>query len=263
MRRMLVLGIAAAGVIGWSTGVRARPAERVVDLTHAFDETTIYWPTEDGFRLETRFRGHTEHGYFYAANRFCAPEHGGTHLDAPLHFYEGGASAEAIPVERLVGPGVVVDVTRASAANPTHAIGIADLEAHERRHGRIPRGAIVLLHTGFGAFWPDRARYLGTGERGPAAVAKLRFPGLDPAAAAWIATERSIDAIGIDTASIDPGTSTTFASHVRLFEKGIPAFENVASLERLPAEGFTIVALPMKIRGGSGGPLRIVALLGR
>ena len=119
----------------------------------------------------------------------------------------------------------------------------------------------MLLRTGFAQYWPDAGRYLGTAERGEAAVAKLHFPGLHPDAARWIVSSRPVKAIGIDTASIDYGQSTLYESHRLLYEQNIPAFENVASMERLPATGATVVALPMKIKGGSGAPLRIVALL--
>src|SRR4029453_10409340 len=122
-------------------------------------------------------------------------------------------------------------------------------------------GSIILLKTGYGKLYPDRKKYLGTDERGAEAVAKLHFPGLDPAAAKWLAQNRSIKAIGLDTASIDRGQSTLFESHRTLFENNIPAFENVANLEQLPVKGFSVIALPMKIKGGSGGPLRIVAML--
>jgi len=232
----------------------------LVDLTHTFDERTIYWPTETGFEMTTRAQGRTAAGYWYEAHAFSTPEHGGTHLDAPVHFWEGGDAADAIPLERLVGPGVVVDVRKAVAADRDHLVGAADLDAWEAEHGALPDGAIVLLRTGFGRHWPDRARYLGTARRGEAALAELHFPGLDPDAVPWLA-ERGVAAVGIDTASIDHGPSERFRAHVALFARGIPAFENVASLERLPARGFTVIALPMKIGGGSGGPLRIVAAI--
>ncbi|MDX1407424.1 MAG: cyclase family protein, partial [Saprospiraceae bacterium] len=131
----------------------------------------------------------------------------------------------------------------------------------ERNHGEIPEGAIVLLRTGFGRFWPDRLRYMGTDQRGPSAALMLHFPGLSPEAARWLVSERSIKAIGIDTPSIDFGRSSDFLAHRILFEKEIPVFENVANLEQLPVTGSYVVALPMKIRGGSGGPLRIVAFV--
>jgi kynurenine formamidase len=140
-------------------------------------------------------------------------------------------------------------------------VTVDDLQRFEREHGMIASDAILLFRTGFSRRWPDAARYLGTAERGEQAVAKLHFPGLDPAAARWITMNRSIKAIGLDTASIDYGQSTLFESHRTLFEKNIPAFENVANLDQLPAKGFTVIALPMKIKGGSGGPLRIIAIL--
>jgi len=233
----------------------------MIDLTWALDETSIAWPTSPGFSLETQFDGVTPGGWYYLSHVFHGPEHGGTHIDAPVHFYQGRDTTDAIPLTRLVGPGVTIDVGQACRADRDHRIGLADFEAWEREHGRMPDGAIVLLHTGFGAFWPDRARYMGTAELGPDAVADLHFPGLDPAAVDWLVGRRKIRAIGLDTPSIDHGPSTDFASHVALFEHNVPAFENVARLEQLPPRGFTVIALPAKIGGGSGGPLRIIALL--
>jgi kynurenine formamidase len=160
-----------------------------------------------------------------------------------------------------MGTAILIDVTKQCAANPDYQVSVADFENWEKQNGRIGPGTIVLLRTGFGKYYPDRKKYLGTDERGAEAVAKLHFPGLDPAAAAWLTQNRSIKAIGLDTASIDRGQSTLFESHRTLFEKNIPAFENVANLEQLPLKGFSVIALPMKIKGGSGGPLRIVALL--
>ena len=241
--------------------LHAKPALRIVDLTYAFDSDSVYWPTAETFKLETDFEGITDKGYYYSAYRYSAAEHGGTHIDAPVHFAKGKNSVDQIPLEQLTGPGLVVDVTAQCSSDADYLIGVADFQNWERKNGRIPAGSVVLLRTGFGKYYPDRKKYLGTDERGAAAVAKLHFPGLDPAAARWLTTERSIKAIGLDTASIDRGQSTLFESHRALFEKNVPAFENVANLDQLPVKGFTIVALPMKIKGGSGGPLRIIAML--
>ena len=237
------------------------PGGRVVDLTYAFDASTVYWPTAEGFKLDTDFEGMTDKGYFYSAYRYSAAEHGGTHLDSPVHFAKGRHTVDEIPLDRLMGPAVVVDVTKQCAGNPDYQVTVADLQDWERRNGRIASGTILLLRTGFGKFYPDRKKYLGTDERGADAVAKLHFPGLDPQAARWLTQNRAIKAIGLDTASIDYGQSTLFESHRILFDKNIPAFENVANLDQLPVKGFSVIALPMKIKGGSGGPLRIVALL--
>ena len=241
--------------------LQQKSPRRIVDLTHLFDANSVYWPTAENFKLETDFDGTTEAGFYYSAYRYSAAEHGGTHLDAPVHFAKGRNTVDQIPLEQLTGEGLVIDVTKQCANNADYLVSVTDIQSWEKQNGRIPAGAIVFLRTGFGKFYPDRKKYLGTDERGAAAVAKLHFPGLDPAAAVWLTKNRSIKAIGLDTASIDRGQSTLFESHRTLFEKNIPAFENVANLDQLPLKGFTVIALPMKIKGGSGGPLRIVAML--
>ena len=230
-----------------------------IDLTHEFSKDTIYWPTSDPFVLETVFAGRTEKGFFYTAKKFSASEHGGTHLDAPIHFAEGHQHADELPLDRLIGPAVCVDVSKACLANRDYQIAVADLEAWDSAHGRIPDDTILLLHTGYARFWPNKKTYLGTELLGPAGVAQLSFPGLAPAAAEWLVKNRRLRAIGLDTASIDHGKSDKFETHVILLGRNIPVFENVANLDRVPATGAHIIALPMKIKGGSGGPLRIVA----
>ena len=232
-----------------------------VDLTHAFDDRTIYWPTERGFRFELGKNGVTPKGYYYAANRLETAEHGGTHLDAPRHFAAEAQTAADIPPARLVGEAAVVDVSGRCNADPVYEVTVDDLRGWEERHGRQLVDMIVLLRTGWSARWGDQAAYLGTEATGPEAVASLRFPGLAPDAARWLVEQRRIRAIGIDTASIDHGPSTLFQSHVLLCGAGVPIFENVAEVERLPEQGAFVAALPMKIAGGSGGPLRIVARL--
>ncbi len=244
-----------------ATGALALESEMIVDLSHAYDEQTIFWPTETGFVLEKEFDGRSEHGYYYRSNRLSTPEHGGTHIDAPAHFSQKGETVDRIPLERLIGPAILVDVSAPCAADRDYRVTVADFEVWEKKHGEIPRGAIVLLRTGFGKRWPDRKAYLGTDERGAEAVAKLHFPGLDSAAARWLVEKRAIHAVGLDTASIDYGQSTLFESHVALSAANVPAMENLANLEKLPETGMTVIALPMKVRGGSGGPLRAVAIV--
>jgi kynurenine formamidase len=235
--------------------------DRIVDLTHSFDRDTIYWPTEDGFSLIRGSAGVTEKGYYYAANRFAAAEHGGTHIDAPIHFFADRHTVDQIPLERLVGEAIIVDVAKSCADDANYQVDIADLRQWETAHHRQLVDVIVLLRTGFGRHWKQRARYLGTNKTGQLVVDDLHFPGLAPTAARWLAEHRAIQAIGIDTASIDYGQSRQFQSHVTLCEHNIPAFENVANLDKLPTAGATVVALPMKIGGGSGAPLRIIAFV--
>jgi kynurenine formamidase len=237
------------------------PAGKIVDLSHPFDAQTIYWPTETGFVLEKEQAGVTPQGYYYASNKFAAPEHGGTHIDAPRHFSANGNTVDQIPLEQLMGNAILIDVSQQCESNRDYLISVDDFGAWEKQYGQIPTGAIVLLRTGFAKYWPDRIKYMGTDERGAGAVPKLHFPGLSPEAARWLTTNRSIKAIGLDTPSIDYGQSTIFETHQILFAKNIPAFENVGDMSALPVQGFEVIALPLKIGGGSGGPLRVAAIV--
>jgi kynurenine formamidase len=237
------------------------PTGEIVDLSHTYDSSTIFWPTADPFRLEKVADGVTPGGYYYAANNFFTSEHGGTHIDSPVHFARGRQTVDRIPLSRLVRPAIVIDVTDRADREPNYQVTVADIQQAETRDGQIPTDAIVLIRTGFSRRWPDAAKYLGTSERGEAAVAKLSFPGLHPDAARWLVANRQLSAIGIDTASIDYGPSTQYESHRTLFERDVPAFENLTALERLPVRGATVIALPMKIGGGSGAPLRAIAIL--
>jgi kynurenine formamidase len=235
-------------------------AGRWVDLSWSFGPSTVYWPSDTlGFRLSELAFGRTDAGYFYSSYDLGTAEHGGTHLDAPIHFAEGGLSTDEIPLAGLIGPAAVVDVREQADAD--YRVSVADLEGWEARHGKLPNGGILLLRTGWGARWTDRAAYLGTEAIGPDAIPQLHFPGLAPEAAQWLVDRRGIVAVGIDTPSIDYGQSTDFASHVTLYSANISGFENVAHLELMPEQGAFVVALPMKIEGGSGGPLRIVGFV--
>ncbi|HMQ07503.1 MAG TPA: cyclase family protein [Saprospiraceae bacterium] len=237
------------------------PEGKWIDLTYSYDHITPFWPTADGFRLDTVFEGITEGNYYYSAFSFQMAEHGGTHIDAPVHFAEGKNTVDQIPLEQLQGQGVLIDITEEVRGDIDYQIMVEDLQHWETKYGDIPDGSIVLLRTGFGQYWPDKLKYMGTDKTGPSAVALLHFPGLHPEAAQWLVDNRKIHAIGIDTPSIDYGRSGNFLTHRILMGMNIPAFENVANLDQLPDRNFYVIALPMKIRGGSGGPLRIVAFL--
>jgi len=259
---MAVLAISVAACSGPAKSDEW-PAGPAVDLSHDYSEQTVFWPTAESFKLEKVADGVTDQGYYYAANNFSTSEHGGTHIDAPVHFAKGHWSVDQIPLDRLIGAAVVVDVTAACADQPDYRVTTGDFTAWERSHGEIPAGAIVLIRTGYSRFWPDASRYLGTAERGAGAVAKLHFPGLHADAAQWLAELRRVRAVGLDTASIDYGQSTMYESHRTLYERDIPAFENLTNLDRVPATGAFVVALPMKIKGGSGAPLRAIAFVPR
>jgi len=230
-----------------------------VDLTHDFSAETIYWPTARAFEKTTVFEGYTPAGFYYSAYDFCAAEHGGTHIDAPIHFAKDRRTVDEIPVDQLVGPGVIIRIAEKVKQDRNYQLTAEDILAWEKEHGKVPDNSILLIDTGSSRLWPNKREYMGTDERGEEGVKKLKFPGIHPDAAKFLVKERKIKAVGLDTPSLDYGGSTRFESHQILFEHNIPGFENVANLEKLPIKGAAIFALPMKIKGGSGGPLRIVA----
>jgi kynurenine formamidase len=232
----------------------------VVDLSHVYDDKTIYWPTSPtAFELKTLAHGHTDGGYFYSANSFCTPEHGGTHMDAPIHFADATQTIDEVPVERLVAPAVVIDVSAAASKDPDYRLQPADIERWEGEHGRIPEHAIVVLRTGWEGRWGDVKAYLGDDRPGDAS--NLHFPSYGAAAAAFLVKDRNIAGLGVDTASIDHGASKDFMVHRVTAEANVFGLENLTNLGQLPATGTTIIALPMKIAGGSGGPVRVIAVL--
>jgi len=232
---------------------------RWVDLTHTLSEDAVFWPTAPDYDHEQVAYGATAAGYFYSSYNLHLSEHGGTHLDAPIHFARGRQTADEIPLSNLIGPAAVVDVSEASKADRDYLVTVAEIEGWEAEHGELPKGAIVLIRTGFDEYWPDRQAYLGTDLRGAEGVAALHFPGISQEAAHFLAEYRDIAAVGIDTASLDTGQSHSYPAHRILLGANIPGFENVANLGELPATGAMVIALPTKVAGGSGAPLRIVA----
>jgi kynurenine formamidase len=230
-----------------------------IDLSYDFSSQTLYWPNNpSGFRLDTVAEGLTPGGYYYSSYAFTAPEHGGTHLDAPVHFAEGALTADQLKPEQLCGEAVVIDVTGRALKNRDYLISVNDIISWIAAHDSLPENNIVLFRTGYGQYYPDAQKYFGTAKKGVEGIASLHFPGIDPQAAAWLVRHK-VKAVGIDTPSIDFGQSADFRSHRILMEANIPAFENVANLDKLPESGAYVIAMPMKIKNGSGGPLRIIA----
>jgi len=231
----------------------------IVDMSYSYSSNTIHWPTEKSFLLEKGFHGFTSHGYYYSSNSFTTAEHAGTHVDAPIHFHENGKTIDEIELQELMGPLVVIDVTEKSQIDRDYRVNSEDFLNFEEKYGKIPDASIILLETGFGKFWPDAEKYLGTNKVGEEALPDLHFPGLHQEGAQWLVDNRNIKSIGIDTSSIDYGQSSLFESHVILCGNNIKIFENVANVDKVPVVNAYIVALPMKIEGGTGSPCRIMA----
>jgi len=230
-----------------------------IDLTHVFSNETLYWPTASNFRKDTVFVGITDNGFYYEAFNLFGAEHGGTHLDAPIHFSEGQQGVHQIPLDRLMGKAAVIDVSDKTMADRNYQISVSDITAWEEAHNQTIDNHILLLNTGFAQYWPDALAYMGTDKKGLVGVLALSFPGIAPETATWIVENRDVKAVGLDTPSLDYGKSTLFETHRTLFEHNIPGFENMANLNALPATGSYIIALPMKIESGSGAPMRVVA----
>lgn len=233
--------------------------QKLLDLTYTLDEHTIAWPKNKSFTREKTAWGHAAGGYWYASGEFSMSEHAGTHIDAPLHFAEGMQSVDEIPIQNLVGSAIVIDMHEAVNKDRDYRLTRQDVLDWESRHGAIPPGAVVLMYTGWGKRWPDRERYLGSAT--PSDAKTLHFPGFSKEAADFLIAERKIDGIGIDTPSIDYGPSQDFVVHQVINGANLYGLENLANLEKLPPKGAILLALPIKIKGGTGGPVRVLAIL--
>ena len=257
---LLLLGVSGCGGPEQSLDRPMDPfaGYRWVDLTHAYDAETIFWPTGEAFQHTQTAWGETEKGYFYSSYDIALSEHSGTHLDAPIHFAAGKPTADQVPLERLAGPAAVIDVTAKAEADRDYLITPADVAADEAAHGPIAAGAVVLFRTGWSKRWPNVKTYMGDDR--PGRADDLHFPGLAPETAELLAA-RGVHAVGIDTASLDYGPATDFLTHQILAKAELPGLENLTKLDDLPVRGAYVIALPMKIGGGSGAPCRVVALV--
>ncbi|MCI0341184.1 MAG: cyclase family protein [Planctomycetales bacterium] len=259
-------GAAIAGLWAAATGCQApapppdplgalvRGEVEVVDLTYPLGPSTPLWPGSPPVAIE-KVAGY-ESGYY--ANRLSTPEHAGTHVDAPAHFHEGTATVDLLRPEDLVAPAVVVDVSAPVAESADYRCTQADLERFEARHGRIPAGALVLLHTGWRARWPDGERY-----RNADAAGTMHFPGFSEEAVTFLVKNRDVRGIGLDTLSTDWGGSTAFGVHKILHAAGRYGLENLANLHLLPPTGAVVVVGVLPVEKGSGAPARVLALVPR
>lgn len=234
----------------------------LLDMTYAYDGDTIYWPNASPFKLTPEFHGITEKGYWYAANFYAASEHGGTHADAPLHFAQNGRSIDQVPLAEWIGPAVKIDATRQCSRDRDYLLSVEDIKEWEKTYGRIPAGAWVIMYTGIGTqFYPNPKRVLGTDKKGLSALPELSFPAFSKASAEFLAKERNIRGIAIDSPSIDYGKSKDFQVHRVICGAGKLGLENIANLDKLPVKGATLYVIPMSIKGGTGAPARAFAIL--
>ena len=259
MRTVLMLIVSIlAGCAATPRGIDLA-SDRIIDLSWPLDAQTLYWPSASGFELTPVFHGETAGGFFVAVNKFCAPEHVGTHADAPFHFGRGKRTVDQVPLEQLIAPAVVIDISAKAAADRDYRLTPDDVREWESRNGTISRGSIVLLRTGWSKRWPDRKAYFGDDR--PGATDALHFPSYGADAARMLVEQRAVGALGIDTASVDFGPSRDFPVHRISAAANVVNLENLASLDQIPERGAIVIALPMKITGGTGGPVRVVAVV--
>eukprot|EP00092_Neocalanus_flemingeri_P031527 GFUD01034238.1.p2 GENE.GFUD01034238.1~~GFUD01034238.1.p2 ORF type:complete len:266 (+),score=88.38 GFUD01034238.1:143-940(+) len=242
---------------------------KIIDLTHPVGENTFVWPTSTKFTVanvvKTQVGVEGEGGYWYESRDINQAEHSGTHMDAPAHFYKGGWHTSDIPLERLTGPGVRISIEERVQKDLDTGLVVEDILTWEEQHGEVPEGAVVIIHTGHGRWYGDKVKYLGR----PAELdlpendtEHLHFPGVEPAAAEWLVRNRNIVGLGIDTPSTSNGQSRDYKTHQVLGEANIWGLENMARTEELPSTGFVVYNMVHKLEGGSGGPTRVIAILG-
>ena len=226
---------------------------RVADLSYAINDKLVAWPGDEKV-FEAKVNATIEkNGYF--TRSFWMLEHYGTHLDAPAHFPPGKTTVDQIPVKQLFGPAVVLDVRAEAAKDADYLLPASRVEEWEKRHGKIREGAIVLLRTGWASRWPDAQRY-----RNQDAQGKMHFPGFSVEAAKLL-IDRKVSGLGCDTLSIDYGASADFPVHHLALGAGLYHLENLADLSGLPESGAFLIVAPIKLEGGSGGAVRVFALL--
>jgi kynurenine formamidase len=225
---------------------KGKGGRRLVDLSHVFSDQ---FPSFPGTPPNSRATAVTIAKDGFYGQTWDIWEHSCTHIDAPGHFIPGGRYTPALKLDELVAPIVVVDISGRAADEHDTAVTPDDLERFERRHGRIPKGAVVAMHSG----WESRAGSVDAYRNG------MRFPGFGEDAVKWLLAHRRIGGIGVDTLSLDRGSSATFAAHKTLLGADKFGIENLRNLKGIPARGATVYVGVVPWQDGSGGPARVFA----
>ncbi len=225
----------------------------VIYLSHIIDENIPQWENDPSVEFET-VADWKKDGYYL--RQFSMGEHSATHINAPISFHGNGARIDEYPANSLVLPAVVIDICASVAVNPDYVLSIADIEVWEDRYGKIPDKCLVLLKTGWQAKWNDEKAFFNKDIRGA-----MHFPGFGVDATKLLIQKRNIAGIGIDTHGVDGGKDTNFTINRLVLAKPRIVLENLTNLEQLPFTGITIVIGILRLRGGSGSPVGVVALL--
>jgi kynurenine formamidase len=242
----------ATGTVAQLAGIAAGRT-RVIDMTYTINGKLPAWPGDNRTFEAQVVATPQKEGYF--ARSFWMLEHYGTHLDAPAHFPPGKTTLDQLPISHFFGPAVVIDVRSEAEKNADYRLTSARVKKWEAAHGRIPGGAIVLLRTGWASRWPDQGRYRNMDAQGV-----MHFPGFSVGGAKLLIARGAVG-LGIDTLSVDYGPSKDFEVHRVDLPAGLYNLENLANLDQLPEIGAYLIVAPIKIEGGSGGPVRVFAIL--
>jgi kynurenine formamidase len=253
MTGAIAAGFTASAVAPTADAASARRFSSVVDLTHIMSPDFPTFLGVPGIEMQKQF-DFKKDGFNLYWLRIV--EHAGTHLDAPIHFSEAGASAETIPAASLVAPLAVIDVSAKAARDPDYQVSRGDLADWESLHGRLPQDCCVAMNSGWARHVADPARFTGKDAAGT-----FHFPGFAPAATEWLLTERRVVGLAVDTLSLDHGASKDFKTHTLWLPSGRWGLENVANLDRVPASDATIVVGLARVKGATGGPARLIALV--
>lgn len=256
-------GCVLLAVLGIVTSLPIKMADHVIDLSYDYVSKDMpYYPGNKVFDLTPVFKGTVtvdgDKKMYTARNEFETAEHGGTHYDAPSHFCNTPKCwfPEDIPISMFYGEACVVDVTDRASKDTNYGLSVEDLRIYERKYGEIPKGAYVIMYSGWGKYFDNKTAYMGD-ETDPD---KMAWPAFSPQAMKWLLDERDIKGIGVDSLSLDVASLKYKLTHILAMGQNKIGYENLANVEKMPARGAIIVAFPMKIKGGTGGPARVVAM---
>jgi len=227
----------------------------VVDLTHTINDKVPPFSASQSEDYKVTVQDTIEKNKVFV-RKFSVPEHYGTHIDAPAHFAKGLWTVDQIPAERLIAPMVVLDISNKAKTNSDYQLSIKDIADWEQSHGQIPGNAVVMLNTGWGSHWNSVQDFRNADAKGV-----MHFPGYSVDAARFLTEARAVLGLGIDTLSVDSGQDADFPVHHYTMARSVYHLEDVANLDLVPATGSTVVVAPIKLEGGSGGPVRILALV--
>ena len=232
----------------------------LVDMSFPYENNMATWPGLLAYNITLAHKGPFLKAPYVTFFNIELSEQTGTHMDAPSHFGKGRPTVDEIPLQSLIGEAIVINITEQASKDPDYELTVDDLTNWEEKHGRIPDGSILFLLTGFGEYWGDANKYFGIKEEKINATSEnFHWPGFHNRTAQWLVEYRKIMGIGTDARSYDKGQSKTLPAHQIFLANNIYGLESVANIDKLPVKGATVYVMPMKIKGGSGGPTRIIA----